>query len=84
MKTDQQSEEDMIAALRENTFERLMIRRLRSQCYLIITIGDAAHVLCDSNGVSKQYRHAWQIREWLQDSFGILPELVPVESIQQI
>jgi len=83
MKTEQQSEEDILTALRENTFERLLIRRLRSQCYLIITIGDTAHVLCDSKGISKQYRHAWQIREWLKDSFGIQPELVPVESTQE-
>ena len=30
-------------------------------------------------GESLDYRHAWQIRDWLREEFGIAPDSVPVE-----
>ena len=83
MKTAQQSHDEMLIALREKTFERLVIKRLGSVCYLVVTSEGEAHVFGDRKGERKEYRHAWQVREWLTESFNIPPESVPVELIAQ-
>jgi hypothetical protein len=83
MKVAQQAHADMLAALREKTFERLVIKRLDSTCYLVIAYEGKAHVFGDSNGKRIEYRHAWQVRDWLQESFDIPPESVPVERIRR-
>ena len=83
MKTAQQAHEDMLAVLREKTFERLVIKRLDSRCYLVITSEGEAHVFGDRKGERREYRHAWQVRDWLLESFNIPPESVPVERITQ-
>lgn len=70
--------ERMMTALREQTFERLGIRRLGSQCYLLVTRGGETHVFVDRHGRQKTYRHAWQVREWLENSFGIHPATVGI------
>lgn len=81
MKTALQAHEDMLVALREKTFERLVIKRLDTTCYLVITSEGEAHVFLDRKGERGEYRHAWQVRDWLLKSFNIPPESVPVERI---
>ena len=81
MKTANQAHEDMLAALREKTFERLVIKRMDSRCFLVITSEGEAHVFLDRKGERREYRHAWQVRDWLLEAFNIPPESVPVERI---
>ena len=76
-----QMHESMMAALRERSFRCLEIKRLGSTCYLVITIDDEAHVFVNRIGERSEYRHAWQVRNWLMSNFGIPPESVPVEVI---
>lgn len=74
--------EEMLSALREKRFERLAIKRFDESCYLIIAIAGREHVFADHAGKKKEYRHAWQIRDWLKTSFDVSPDSVPVELIR--
>jgi len=40
-----------------------------------------AHVFVNRMGERSEYRHAWQVRDWLMSNFGIPPESVPIEVI---
>jgi hypothetical protein len=71
----------MLSALRAKTFERLVIKRLENQYYLIIYIDGNSHVFSDHAGKKKAYQHVWQIRNWLNISFEIVPDSIPVELI---
>jgi hypothetical protein len=71
--------ERMLTALREKTFTGLRITRFGAICYLIITVDGESHVFADERGKRKEYRHAWQVREWLETTFSIPPNSVPVE-----
>jgi hypothetical protein len=77
-----QLHDEMLSALREKKFERLAIRRFDDRCYLIIVVAGHSHVFADHAGEKKEYRHAWQIREWLKTSFDVPPDSVPVELIR--
>ena|SRR5687768_16558832 len=70
-------------ALRERTFESLAIKRRRDHCYLVVTIVGATRVLSNSDGQAMSFRHAWQIREWLQSQFQIAADSIPVETYRQ-
>ena len=76
-----QLHEEMLSALRERRFERLTIKRFESSCYLIVVVNGHSHVFADHTGRMKEYRHAWQIRSWLSEAFGIPGDSIPVESI---
>jgi|GEM_PF-3835884 len=74
--------EKMTTMLRENGFDRIDVKRIRSLCYLLITANGETHVYIDSKGTRKEYRHAWQARDWLVNTFGISPSKVHVETIK--
>jgi hypothetical protein len=76
-----QLHKEMVSALREKTFQRLTIKRLGEKCYLVVVVAGRAHVFADHAGEKKEYRHAWQIRDWLKRSFDISPDSVAVEPI---
>ena len=82
MKETRDAHEKMTTILRENAFDRIDVKRIGSVCYLIITANGETHVYNDSNGMRKEYRHAWQARDWLIKTFGISPNLVHVETIK--
>ena len=73
--------ERMISALQEKRYERIEIKRLGPDCYLLITCGGETNALVDRHGTRKVYRHAWQAREWLEKTFGIEPETIHVEKL---
>ena len=73
--------ETMMVALRERTYERLEIKRRGSTCYLVIAFDGEAHVFVNHKGERKEYRHAWQVRDWLMTTFDIPADSVPVEQI---
>ena len=74
--------EEMLSALRDKKFERLAIKRFDEKCYLIIVLEGHSHVFSDHAGAKKEYRHAWQVRDWLKAAFGISPDSVAVEKIR--
>ncbi|NJK92778.1 MAG: hypothetical protein HC904_13730 [Blastochloris sp.] len=41
--------------------------------YLTITYQQETHVYSSKDGKRKDYRHAWQIKDWLKSRFGIEP-----------
>lgn len=67
-------------ALRSRTFDRLMIKRIDRECYLVVIMDGATRVLTNSDGGHMTFRHAWQIREWLRSKFQITAETIPVET----
>jgi hypothetical protein len=67
-------------ALRGRTFDGLAIKRIDRDCYLVVTVAGTPHVLGNRNGGPKTFRHAWQIREWLQSQFQITADSIPVET----
>ena len=69
----------MIAKLQDAECSDLSIRRFGSDCYLIVVVDGVPHVFTDSKGKRKVYRHVWQIREWLESTYGIQRDSVPVE-----
>jgi len=69
--------------LESKSYEGLRIVRYGRECCLVVTTGGEDHCFVTREGKRATYRHAWQIREWLQESFGIDADAVPVESIKQ-
>lgn len=57
--------------LENKSFEGLMIWRSESSCYLVIAADGEKHVHLNKQGEKKIFRHAWQIKEWLKDQYGI-------------
>ena len=67
--------------LEKKSYSKLLIKRLEHRCYLLIYIDNSAHIYTDDNGKRKEYRHAWQIKEWLQEKFAIDANEIQVEKI---
>jgi hypothetical protein len=71
--------ERFIQALQARSYEALSIKRHGSSCWLIIRLQGEDHCFVNRFGKSPDYRHAWQMRNWLHEEFGIAPDSVPVE-----
>lgn len=67
-----------IHALENKSYERLFVRRMGSTCWLIIGINGEDHAFVNKFGKTPDFRHAWQVRNWLLERFGIAPESVPL------
>lgn len=67
----------LIQALETRAYKALRVVRYGQTCYLLITLTDSERVFVDRFGKHVAYRHAWQVRDWLQDRFGILQTEVP-------
>jgi hypothetical protein len=64
------------SALKSRTYESLLVRRLEKQCYFMIRIDGKIEVYVNEFGKVPQYRHIWQIRQWLEQRFGITGEKI--------
>jgi hypothetical protein len=71
MKSTRQTHQAMLDFLHEKRFERLVIKRYGSKCYLIISADKEDHVFLNDSGEKMIYRHGWQIKDWLTKSFNI-------------
>ncbi len=71
----------MMDALKMHSYRNLVIKRQDRDCYLLIYFDDSVKIFTDKKGKRKAYRHAWQIKDWLEKTFGINPDDVPVEKI---
>jgi hypothetical protein len=58
-------------ALEKGVYSKLSIRRYNDYCNLLITIDNETHVYVNRQGKAAGYRHAWQIKKWLNEKFGI-------------
>jgi hypothetical protein len=65
--------------LRSRSYDSLAIKRMDRDCYLVVGIAGVGHVLANREGDAMCFRHAWQIREWLQSQFQITVDSIPVE-----
>jgi hypothetical protein len=79
MKTSPTNYDDV---LEKRSFETLSIIRASEECFLLIALDGDSHVYSDKKGKKKQYRHAWQIKQWLQSRFGIDPATIEVKEIK--
>ncbi len=71
--------ERFIQALQARSYEALSIKRHGSSCWLIVRLQGEDHCFVNRFGESPRYHHAWQIRSWLHQEFGIAQDSVPVE-----
>ncbi len=71
----------LIDVLENQSFERLEIKRLDGFCYFIIHLNDNSHIFVDKVGNRKEYRHAWQITDWLKTKFGIEKNKIKFDKI---
>jgi hypothetical protein len=69
-------------ALRARSFDSLAIKRIDRECYLVVTVAGAPHILTDHAGRHMTFRHARQIRHWLQDRFQITTDSIAIETYQ--
>ena len=70
-KEDKEYSENLHNLLENKSFRNLEIKRIDNTCYLIIHVEKNSHVLTNSNGKQKQFRHAWQVKEWLEEKYDI-------------
>ncbi len=68
-------------ALREGTFDRLYIKRIGEECYLIIEVNGDSHVWIKEDGTQRTYRHARHIKQWLWETFGIEAKAIGFEKL---
>jgi|GEM_PF-4884855 len=63
-------------ALENNLFDQLNIIRDKNECFLVIQLNGQNNVLTSPTGSRKVFRHVWQIRNWLNEKFGIDENLI--------
>ncbi|MEZ5006943.1 MAG: hypothetical protein R2753_02195 [Chitinophagales bacterium] len=73
----------LIDALEFKSFDKLEIKRFDDFSYFIIYVGGNGHVLVDKNGIRKEYRHAWQITQWLKEKYKIGSGQIEFSSFKQ-
>jgi hypothetical protein len=66
----------LLSALKSGAYESLLVRRLEKVCYFMIRIDGKDEVYVNESGKAPRYRHVWQIRQWLEQRFGIPGEKV--------
>jgi hypothetical protein len=71
----------LMEALESRSYKRLQVNRMGRKCWLIVTLDDGTHVFVDRLGKRVEYSHAWQVREWLKNRFGIPESDVPVDVV---
>ncbi len=75
--------ETFMRALESRSYEALWINRYESRCWLIIRLNGKEHCFVNQFGKSPEYHHAWQIRQWLSEHFGIAADNVPVRLLRR-
>lgn len=63
--------QDLIKSLQDKTYSSLEIKRINRKCYLIIHFTSYSRTLINRLGKVKEYRHIWQISDWLKENFNI-------------
>jgi hypothetical protein len=74
--------QQQMTALASGDYASLAVHRLQQSCYLIINAHGAAHVLVNDQGRAQTFRHVWQIKDWLQQAFGIAADKVSVNNLK--
>lgn len=82
MRPVSETHKNQLALLESGTYEGLRIVRIDRLCSLIIKSNGEEHCFVSRAGKRLDYRHAWQIREWLEKKFGIETEKVPVTTFK--
>jgi hypothetical protein len=57
--------------LKTKGYDALWVCRTRKVCSLIVVANGTSHVYSDSLGKTREFRHAWQIKEWLYQKYDI-------------
>ena len=70
-----------IQALEAKTFKRLLIKRHKNECFLLIDLDGKFHVFVNQSGNKMIFRHIWQIKELLEKKYKIATIDIPIEII---
>lgn len=68
------------ATLSSGRYESLAIKRIETECFLLITADNVPRVLSKPGGTAITFRHAWQIRNWLRSRFNIDADTIAVDT----
>ncbi|WP_299674557.1 hypothetical protein [uncultured Dokdonia sp.] len=66
--------EALINSLRDKTYSSLEIKKINRKCYLIIHFETYSRTFINKFKKPKEYRHIWQISDWLKANFDIEKE----------
>jgi hypothetical protein len=67
-----------IEALKSGVYQSLAIKRHDRECYLLIDIDGSPHVFVNKHGKPQTYRNIWQVKEWLEEKYGVNTEGIEV------
>ena len=68
--------------LRTREYKELWVCRTGKACSLVVVANGESHVYSDAQGKTRQFRHAWQIKEWLHQKFGIEIDKLEVKNFR--
>jgi hypothetical protein len=71
----------LVEVLESRCYKALVVKRYGPRCYLVIKLVDEDRVFVDRSGKRVEYRHAWQVRDWLLDRFAIPEHEVQVDVV---
>jgi hypothetical protein len=67
-----------VETLKSGSFDAIVVRRRGKECWLMIEFDGKLHVYLNQFGKCPRYHHVWQIRKWLNETFGIQSDQVKV------
>lgn len=73
----------LIAALESRSYKGLCVKRYGRHCCLVIRLADEDRVFVNRLGNCVEYRHAWQVRDWLRERFRIPESEVTIDVVQR-
>ena len=66
--------------LKTRDYDSLWVCRTNNLCSLIVVARGESHVYADAKGKTRKFRHAWQIKDWLRQKYGIEIERLEVKT----
>jgi hypothetical protein len=64
--------DDFAALVEAGEFERIVVTRSHAVWLILLITADGQTLIhANRDGRHKEYRHAWQAKEWLAERFGI-------------
>jgi hypothetical protein len=68
--------------LKNKGYDALWVCRTGKVCSLIIVSNGISHVYSDSHGKTREFRHAWQIKQWLHQRYDIEIDTLEVKTFK--
>ena len=70
------------AILRTQEYQELWVCRTGKVCRLVVVANGKSHIYSDTQGKTREFRHAWQIKEWLHQKYDIEIKQLEIKTFQ--